>query len=130
MKKLTALLIAIFLCQLSLADIAVTESFDAMGRRTAQTDVERALFALVDDAAGTAHGVDGIADHLRAQLRILVAYLPVGLVVQSHPVPAACLLGQRGQLVAGLGEHVLQLAQAGGVRRCQFQTDAQMNIHI
>ena len=76
------------------------------------------------------HRINGVADHLGAQRRKLLAQSPVVHVVQSHPVPYARALNFGRQGIAHLGKCRLQSLQPGKLLGCGVKGNAYNRIHI
>jgi hypothetical protein len=92
--------------------------------------VERTARHLKDHAGSARHGINGIADHLRAQCWELLAQCTVMHVVQGHSVPHTRALNLRGQGVAHLCKSRLQSLQPGKLLGCGVKGDANYGIHI
>ena len=92
--------------------------------------LERALRVLVGPAAGAAYRVNGVAGHLRAQVRKPFAQHAVGQVVQGHAVPATVQPSNVAYPVAGLSKLMLKGLQTGMLLVVAGEWDAKYGIHI
>jgi len=80
-------------------------------RQKTQQGQRLALQRPVHGAGSPAHRINGIAHHLRTQLRKTLAQAPVGHVMQPHPIPAPGLHHHWRQGIAHLRKSLLQSSQ-------------------
>ena len=74
--------------------------------------------------------INGVAHHLRTQLRKFLTQGSVMQVVQGHPVPDPGLLHLRRQRIAHLRKHRPQLAQACALFGAGVEGNADQKVHI